>query len=117
MPDATPASAPAPASSYDAAAARLAAFGRGMFYERDYPATGTGRAFRSAQLVVARATYSTACELLDLACTLPPETRPYLTVSGYGPGGDHYATLAVSRDLTPDEIAALAEVEAERAAS
>jgi hypothetical protein len=117
MSDATPASAPAPASPYDVAAARLAAFGRGMFYERDYPATGTGCAFRSAQLVVASATYSTACGLLDLACTLPPEARPYLTVSGYGPEGDHYASLSVSRDLTPDEIRELAAVEAERAAS
>jgi hypothetical protein len=118
MPDATPASAPAPASPYDVAAARLAALATaigGTYREHELPAPPS----RIANLTLAGANKAALDSILALASATPAEARPFCMFSAneHSTVGTHYVSLSVSRDLTPDEIAALAEVEAERAAS
>jgi hypothetical protein len=118
MSDATPASAPAPASPYDAAAARLAALATaigGTYREQELPAPPS----RIANLTLAGANKAALDSILEFARETPAEARPFLMFSAneHSIVGTHHVSLSVSRDLTLDEIRELAEVEAERAAS
>jgi hypothetical protein len=107
MSDATPASAPAPASPYDVAVAMLSSYGAGSYRETDW--TGASGPMRSAELFLVAD--DAAQRLVALMHRLPLASGPFLTAS------PTYAVISVSRPLAPDEIRALAELEAERAAS
>jgi hypothetical protein len=113
-----PASAPAPASPYDVAAARLAALATaigGTYREQELPAPPS----RIANLTLAAARLAEVDSILALARETPAEARPFCMFSAneHSTVGTHYVSLSVSCDLTPDEARDLAEVEAERAAS
>lgn len=105
---------PSAREKYDAAAARLAALATaigGTYRERELPAPPS----RIANLTLAGANKAALDSIIGLAGETPAEARPLCMFSAneHSTVGTHYVSLSVSRDLTPDEIAALAEVRAE----